>query len=154
MTRRALMMNLEACRTSQTTGKTAATSSISTTTMAGHSMAKTTPTKIRGITSIKKRLLLLRIREEIRAITEETLRCQCQCNRDDKINSNNISRVRRSTKNKENSRMLKDRAKANKNNLWEKCNHNKTEAAALVKINHALNLKRSRKCGKVLDRNA
>ena len=154
MTRKALMMNLEACRTSQTTGKTVATSSISITTTAGHSMDKTTPTKIRGTTSIKRRLLLLRIREEIKAIIEETLKCQCQCSSGDKTNSNNTSRISRSTKNKENSRMPKARVKVNKSNLWVRCNHNKIEVAALVKINHALNLIRSRECGKVPDRNA
>jgi hypothetical protein len=117
-------------------------------------MAKTTKTKIEGKTSIKRRLLPLRIREEIKAITEVTLKCRCRCNRGDKTNSNNTSRISRSTKNKENSRMLKGRVKANKSNSWERCNHNKTEVVALVKINHALKLIKSRKCGKVLDRNA
>ena len=154
MTRKASTMNLEAYRTSRTIGKTVATNSISITTTVGHSMVKTTPTKIKGITSIKRRLLPLRIREEIKAITEVTLKCRCQFNRGDKTNSNNTSRISRSTKNKENSRMLKGRVKANKSNSWERCNHNKTEVAALVKINHALNLIKSRKCGKVLDRNA
>ena len=154
MTRKALTMNLVAFRTSQTTGKTVATSSISITTTVGLSMAKTILTKIRGTTSIKRRLLLLRIREEIRVITEETLKCQCQFNRGDKTSSNNTSRISRSTKNKENSRMLKGRVKANKSNLWERCNHNKTEVAALVKINQALSLIKSQKCGKVPGRNA
>ena len=154
MTRKASTMNLEAYRTSRTIGKTVATNSISITITVGHSMVKTTPTKIKGITSIKRRLLPLRIREEIKAITEATLKCRCQCNRGVKTNSNNTSRISRSTKNKENSRMLKGRVKASKSNLWERCNHNKIEVAALVKINHALNLIRSRECGKVPDRNA
>ena len=144
--------NLAVYRTSQTTGKTVATSSISKTTMEGPSTDRTTPTKIRG--SIKRRLLLLRIREEIKVITEVTQKCQCRFNKDDKANSNNISRIRRSTKSKENSKMLKGRGKANKSSSWVRCSHNKTEEAALVKISRALNLIKSKKCGKVPDRNA
>ena len=150
-------MTILARHSNKTIGKVGAIKSISI--MVEFNMAKTARIKTRGKISIRKDLSVNRTREEIKQVAG-TLRCKCPFSKRGKINLISISRTSHSTRSKENSRMLKDRDRDNKSNLWVDFNHKIVRSArcyvevGLGKISHALSAIKSSAPGVVLDRSA